>query len=64
MTTQPNAAADTKGSRFITGVVLLAGYSTLGLGLGLLLEDPGSGLMVGFGLGLAAIGMIRAIRGL
>lgn len=48
------------GSRFITGGVILIGYSIIGLGVGLLLADPVSGLIVG--MGLAAIGLIRAIR--
>jgi hypothetical protein len=63
MNTQPDTRQEIRASRFITGAVLLVGFGVLGLGLGLLVTDPGSGLIVGVGLGLAAIGMIRALRG-
>jgi len=59
-----NNTVDLKGSRFMTGIVLLSGCSLLGLGFGLLLSDPGSGLIAGAGFGLAAVGIIRALRGL
>jgi hypothetical protein len=63
MATQAHAGHDdVRASRFITGAVLLAGFAILGLGLGLLVTDPGSGLIIGVGLGLAAIGLIRASR--
>jgi hypothetical protein len=67
MTTTMSLTKETlglNGSRFMTGIVLLTGFSLLGLGCGLLLSDPGSGLIAGAGFGLVAVGLIRALRGL
>jgi hypothetical protein len=52
-----------RSARFITGAVLLAGLLVLGLGFGLVFEQPGFGAVIGLGTWLVTMSVIRAARG-